>query len=75
MPQKNRTNPTAAAVIARLPNKPMLAPRDIADALGLATTQAVINAIEDGRLAAVPIGRRYIIARAETVRWIEESAT
>ena len=63
-------NATAEAAVARLPKAPMLAPRDIADALALATTASVIDAIESGALAAVRINRRYVVARAEACRWI-----
>lgn len=63
-------NPTVAAIVARLPDKPLLTARDIADALGFQSTGPVTDAVCDGSLSAVRIGGKYRIARAEARRWI-----
>lgn len=63
-------NPTAEAIVSRLPDKPLLTARDIADALFLLTARSVTDAIDDGSIQAVKIGKQYRIARAEAARWI-----
>ncbi len=75
MTDNTSLNGTCRTIISRLPNKPLLSPREIADALGHATTQSICTAIECGELPAVTIGRRHIIDRDEAVQWIERSAT
>lgn len=67
-------NPTVAAIIKRLPQKPMLSADDIAAAIGHRTTNGVIRTISMGQLAACYVGGRYVIARTEAVRWLESTA-
>ena len=63
-------NPTAEAIVSRLPDKPLLNARDIADALFLSDTRTISKAVDDGTIHAVRVGRQYRIARAEAARWI-----
>lgn len=67
-------NPTVAAIVARLPKKPLVSPQEIADAFGLATPQTVVADIALGDLAAVKIGGRYVVARAEAERYVATKA-
>ena len=63
-------NATAEKIVARLPQKPVLNAREVADALFLAHTRTVVAAIDEGRLAAVKAGKQYRIHRSEAARWI-----
>ena len=63
-------NPTAEAIVARLPDRPLVNAREIADALFMQTTAAVTAAVEEGRLHAVRVGGQYRVSRAEAARWI-----
>ena len=63
-------NPTAEAIVRRLPDKPLLTARDVADALFQTTTSFVVAAVDEGSLRAVKIGGQYRVARAEAARWI-----
>ena len=63
-------NPTAEAIVSRLPDKPLVNAREIADALFQATTNFVVAAVDEGKLHAVKIGGQYRVARAEAARWI-----
>ena len=63
-------NATAEAIVARLPDRPLLTARDVADALFLTTSRAVTDAIDGGELRAVRLGNQYRISRAEAARWI-----
>lgn len=63
-------NPTAEAIIARLPARPIVNAREIADALFQTTSRSVVAAIEEGRLHAVRVGGQYRISREEAARWI-----
>ena len=63
-------NPTAEAIVSRLPDKPLLTARDIADALFLVSTGPVTDAVDDGSIRAVRVGKQYRIARDEAARWI-----
>ena len=63
-------NATAEAIIARLPDKPLVNAREVADALFLSTSRAVTDAIDGGELRAVRLGNQYRISRAEAARWI-----
>lgn len=63
-------NPTAEAIIARLPDRPLVNAREIADALFQTTSRSVVDAIDEGRLHAVKVGGQYRISRAEAARWI-----
>ena len=67
-------NPTVAAIVARLPKKPLVSPQEIADAFGLVTPKSVIDDIALGDLAAVKIGGRYVVARAEAERYVATKA-
>ena len=64
-------NATTEAIIALLPQKPLIAPADIAAAYGLATTVPIIADIKVGKLAANTINGRYLISRREAERYIE----
>ena len=63
-------NATAEAIVARLPDKPLVNAREVADALNLLTARAVTDAVDEGKIAAVKIGNQYRISRAEAARWI-----
>ena len=67
---RGTANPTAEAIVSRLPDKPLLTARDIADALFMTTAKAVTDAVDDGGLSAVRVGNQYRIARDEAARWI-----
>ena len=66
------TNPTAEAVVARLPKRPILSTRDIADAIGYATVRCVVEAVESGDMRAIRTSGkgRYLVSREEAARWI-----
>lgn len=62
---------TSDDIIARLPNKPLLAPIDIAIACGISTSLPIYTAIECGTLSAVRINSKVTrISRTEAIRWI-----
>ena len=63
-------NATVADIIARLPDKPLLTARDLADALFMQTSAAVVAAIDDGSLRAVRVGTQYRVSPREARRWI-----
>ena len=63
-------NATINAILSRLPRKPILNAREIADALDMRTTDSVAAAAECGALRAARVGGRYRVARAEAERWI-----
>ena len=63
-------NPTAEAIISRLPDRPLVNAREIADALFQTTTSFVVAAVDEGKLRAVKIGGQYRISREEAARWI-----
>lgn len=63
-------NPTAEAIVSRLPDRPLVNAREIADALFQTTSRSVVAAVEEGKLHAVRIGGQYRIARDEAARWI-----
>lgn len=68
--QQDNSNATAEAIVRRLPDKPLLTARDLADALFMATPKSVTDAIDDGSIRAVRVGKQYRIARDEAARWI-----
>lgn len=68
------SNPTIETILSRLPATPLVTPRDISDALSMASTKTVIEAIDSGALAAARPGRTYIISRADAERWIRAAA-
>ena len=63
-------NFSAEAIVARLPQKPVLNARAVADALFLANARPVVDAIDEGKLAAIKVGKQYRIHRKEAARWI-----
>ena len=63
-------NPTAEAIVARLPDRPLVNAREIADALFQTTSRSVVDAIDEGKLHAVKVGGQYRVSRAEASRWI-----
>ena len=63
-------NGTVADIIARLPDKPLLTARDLADALFQQTTRSVVAAIDDGSLRAIRVGTQYRVSPREARRWI-----
>lgn len=63
-------NPTAEAIVSRLPDRPLVNAREIADALFQTTTSFVVAAVDEGRLHAVKVGGQYRVSRAEAARWI-----
>ena len=69
-PLHTPSNPTVAAIVARLPKTPLVSPDDISAALGLKSTRTVLDAIAARKIAAVKVGTQYRIACAEARRWI-----
>ena len=67
-------NPTVAAILSRLPRKPLVSPQEIADAFALATPQTVIGDIAAGLVAAVKVGNRYLVSRDEAERYVASKA-
>ena len=67
-------NPTVAAILSRLPRKPLVSPQEIADAFGLSTPQTVIGDIAAGLVAAVKVGNRYLVSRDEAARYVATKA-
>lgn len=63
-------NATVELIISRLPRKPILNAREIADALALGRTDPIVAAIESGKLNAAKVGKQYRISRTEAERWI-----
>ena len=55
-------NATTQAIIARLGKKPLLSPKEVAEAYGLKTTDPVLADIRLGRIAANLVGGKYIIS-------------
>lgn len=71
-------NETVEAVIARLPQGPMVTPLDIAIAIGFRTSAPVIRKIEQGEIEALNYGRPgrslYFIRRETAVNHIRSRA-
>lgn len=69
-------NATTEAMKARLPRREILCPGDIAMAMGLLSSNSIIQAIKDGRISASKniLNGRYSIARTEAERYIESTA-
>lgn len=63
-------NATTRAIINRLPDKPLISPQEIADAFALQTPHAILQDIACGKLAAVKIGGRNIVAIEEAKRYV-----
>ncbi len=63
-------NATTKAIIDRLPNRPMLAPADVAAAYGLATCNSILADIKLGKLAANMCGGKYIISREAAAAYV-----
>ena len=63
-------NATTQAIIARLGKKPLLTPKEVADAYGLKTTDPVLADIKLGKLAANVCGGKYIISREAAASYI-----
>lgn len=63
-------NPTAETIVSRLPDRPLVNARDVAEALYQKTTSFVTAAIDEGKLRAVKVGGQYRILHAEAARWI-----
>lgn len=63
-------NATTQAIIERLPTKPLLSPKEVADAYGLKTSDPVLADIRAGKIAANLIGGKYIIAREAAAAYI-----
>lgn len=56
-------NATTQAIIDRLPKKPIISPKDVADAYGLKTSDPILADIKTGKIAANVAGGKYIISR------------
>ena len=69
-------NATTETMKARLPRREILCPGDIASAMGLSSSTAIIQAIKDGRIEAAKNVQngRYSIARTEAERFIDSTA-
>ncbi len=65
-------NQTLDVIIGRLPQKPLLTPREIADACGLASTSAILDGIRNGSLQAVVFGKRIMIARDSAITFLNK---
>jgi hypothetical protein len=63
-------NATTKAIIDRLPRKPLLTPKEVADAYGLKTNDPVLADIRLGRIAANVVGGKYIISREAAAAYI-----
>ena len=63
-------NATTKVLIARLVQRPLVAPQDIADVFAMQTPHAIVQDIKLGKLAASQIGNRYVISRDEALRYI-----
>ena len=63
-------NATTKAIIDRLPDRPILAPVDIAAAYGMSTASAIIADIKLGKLAASCVGGKYFISREAAARYV-----
>lgn len=63
-------NATTQAIIERLPRKPLLSPKDVADAYSLKSNDSVLADIKTGRLAANRIGSQYVISRTAAEEYI-----
>ena len=63
-------NATTQAIIARLGKKPLLSPKEVADAYGLKTTDPVLADIRLGRIAANLVGGKYIISHEAATAYI-----
>ncbi len=68
------SNKVLHGIVERLPSKPLLSPRDVADALGTASTKPVYHAIEAGCLSAITINGRYYLSRREVIDWLMRGA-
>ncbi len=67
-------NPTVAAILSRLPRKPLVSPQEIADAFGLLSSRSVLDDIAAGLVAAVKVGNRYLVSRDEAARYVATKA-
>lgn len=63
-------NATTQAIIERLPTKPLLSPKEVADAYGLKSNDSILADIKAGRLAANRIGSQYVISRSAAEAYI-----
>lgn len=63
-------NSTTQAIIERLPKKPLLSPKEVADAYGLKTSDPVLADIKAGKISANIIGGKYIIAHEAAAAYI-----
>lgn len=62
---------TSDSIIRRLPTKPMLTCADISLAIGLLSSNSILDAIRRGDLSAVRVSSRYfVVSRDEAIRWI-----
>ncbi len=69
-PSGSPANPTAEAIVSRLPDRPLVNAREIADVLSMTGISAVTDAVDEGKLHAVKVGGQYRVSRAEASRWI-----
>ena len=63
-------NQTVELIVSRLPRKPILNAREVADALAQNDVRTVVAAVEEGKLQAAKVGRQYRISRAAAEKWI-----
>jgi len=63
-------NATTQTILARLPRKPLLTPREVADAYGLKTADPILADIRTGKLAANKVCGRYIVSRGAAEAYI-----
>lgn len=65
-------NATLAVILRRLPNKPLLSPREIADACGFVTTAPIKEAVRAGAIPAVRFGNHFVIARDVAIEFLQK---
>ena len=66
-------NATTRAIIARLPNKPVLVPAEISAVFGMMSSNPILDAIKRGDISASTVGGKFYVSREEAARYIEST--
>lgn len=66
-------NATTQAILDRLPQRDILTPVDIAIAYGMRSQNPILADIKLGRMSVHAVNGRFLVARAEAVRYITEN--
>ncbi len=66
---------TTDAIIARLPDKELLSPLELAAAFGLKTSQPILNQIDLGKLSASKLEKGLSISRDVAIEFIQSCET